>query len=306
MFKLRFLIFGLCAFLPVLALHEYERRSHASASIKGHVTAREARIPAEVRSLRPNYPYSVIPGGIYSPAELRAAIQKDPLIREHYADFNLNSAQLVKLTNDQYQYASFRLRNRIFWTYKKLLIPKGDVLITDGTNYARTRCGNRLSDVPKGNTTVLQPADRLLSLPPFSLELFPQLSLADLRPPPETPVLPFQAPRAALFLPTAIMPPLNASANWPPLQQVSLALPVSAPPYVTTPLIPNRPGGPGNASMPPVLPPTTAPVFPAVPEPGTISLFGVGLLVSLLLLHRMSRSSQLGHESKHGPEEAQR
>ncbi|MGI9074865.1 MAG: PEP-CTERM sorting domain-containing protein [Bryobacteraceae bacterium] len=305
MFKLRFLIFGLCAFLPVLALHEYERRSLASASIKGHATAREVQIPAEVRSLRPNYPYSVIPGGVYSPAELRAAIQKDPLIREHYADFNLNSAQLVKLTNDQFQYASFRLKNRIFWTYKKLLIPKGEVLVTDGTNYARTRCGNRLSDVPKGNTTILQPADRLLSLPAFSLELLPQLSLADLRSAPESPVLPSQAPRAALFLPAAVAPALNAFANWPPIQQSPLAVPISAPSYVTTPLIPNRPGGPSNASMPSVLSPATPPPVPAVPEPGTISLFGVGLLVSFLLLHRMSRSPQLGHESKNGPKEAQ-
>jgi hypothetical protein len=292
MFKVRFLIFGFCAFLPVIALHEYERHSLASASLNGHATTREVQIPAQVRSLRPNYPYSVIPGGVYSPAELRAAMQNDPLVREHYADFNLHSAQLVKLTNDQYQYASFRLRNRIFWTYKKLLIPKGEVLITDGTNYARTRCGNRLSDVPKGNTTMLQPADQLLSLPPFSPELLPQLSLAETRPMPEGPVLPFEVPRAALFLPTAVAPLLNASANWPSLQQAPLAVPVSAPPYVMTPLIPNRPGGPGNVLVPPALQPTTPPVVPAVPEPGTISLFGVALLVSLLLLYRMYRSTE--------------
>jgi PEP-CTERM motif len=197
------------------------------------------------------------------------------------------------------------LRNRIFWTYKKILIPKGEVLITDGTNYARTRCGNRLSDVPKGNTTILQPSDRLLSLPPFSPELLPQLGLAEVRPAPEASVLPFEAPRAGLFLPTAVTPPLNAFANWPPLQQTPLAVPVSAPAYVTTPLIPNRPGGPGNVPLPPALPSTTSPVVPAVPEPGTISLFAVGLLVSLLLLHRMSRLSRLGHESKHRPQDGQ-
>jgi hypothetical protein len=291
MFKLRFLIFGICAFVPVITLHEYERRSLASASIRGHSTAQEVQIPAEVRSLRPNYPYSVIPGGVYSPAELRAAIQKDPLVRQHYADFNLHSAQLVKLTKDQYQYASFRLRNRIFWTYKKLLIPKGEVLVTDGSNYARTRCGNRLSDVPKGDTTILQPADRLLSLPPFSHELLSQLPLAELRTTPGSLLLPFQAPRAALFFPTAATPPLNAFVKWPPLEQLPFAVPVSAPPYVTTPLLPNRPGSPGNVPATSGLPPTTPPVVPAVPEPGTLSLFALGLLVSVLLLHRMYRST---------------
>jgi hypothetical protein len=219
MFKVRFLIFGLCAFLPVITLHEYERRSLASASIKGHATAQDVQIPAEVRSLRPNYPYSVIPGGVYSPAELRAAIQKDLLVRQHYAGFNFHSVQLVKLTTDQYQYASFRLKNRIFWTYKKLLIPKGEILVTDGTNYARTRCGNRLSDVPKGDTTIFQPSERLLSLPPFSPELLPQLPLAEVRPTPESLLLPFQAPRAALFFPTAAAPPPNVFVKWPPLEQ---------------------------------------------------------------------------------------
>jgi PEP-CTERM motif len=291
MFKVRFLIFGLCAFLPVITLHEYERRSLASASIKGHATAQGVQIPADVRSLRPNYPYSVIPEGVYSPAELRAAIQKDPLVRQHYADFNFHSVQLVKLTKDQYQYASFRLKNRIFWTYKKLLIPKGEILVTDGTNYARTRCGNRLSDVPKGDTTIFQPADRLLSLPPFSPELLPQLTPAEARSTPQSPLLPFQAPRAALFFPATAIPPLNAFANWPPLEQSPLAVPVSAPPYVTTPLLPNRPGSPGNVPVTSGLPPTTPPVVPAVPEPGTLSLFALGLLVSVLLLHRMYRST---------------
>jgi hypothetical protein len=291
MFKVRFLIFGLCAFLPVITLHEYERRSLASASIKGHATAQDVQIPAEVRSLRPNYPYSVIPGGVYSPAELRAAIQKDLLVRQHYAGFNFHSVQLVKLTTDQYQYASFRLKNRIFWTYKKLLIPKGEILVTDGTNYARTRCGNRLSDVPKGDTTIFQPAERLLSLPPFSPELLPQLPLAEVRPTPESLLLPFQAPRAALFFPTAAAPPLNVFVKWPPLEQSPFPVPVSAPPYVTTPLLPNRPGSPGNVPVTSGLPPTTPPVVPAVPEPGTLSLFALGLLVSVLLLHRMYRST---------------
>jgi hypothetical protein len=292
MFKLRFLIFALLAFLPVIALHEYELRSHRSDSIQAHVTAKGVMIPPAVRSLRPNYPYSVVPGGVYSPAELRAAIQKDPRVGEHYADFNLRSAQLVKLTDDHYQYASFRLGNRIFWTNKKLRIPKGEVLVSDGSNYARTRCGNRLSDLPHSDTTPLQPPERLLSLPPFSLELLPQLVFAEAPPVPEIPAATFETPRLTPFLPTTVAPPLTTVTSWPPLQQPPAIMPLSTPPYAMTPMAPNYSGGAGNIPVPAVLPDSMPPAIPPVPEPGTVSLFAVGLLVSLLLLHRMSRHTR--------------
>jgi hypothetical protein len=303
MFKLRFLIFGFCAFLPVIALHEYQRRSLTSHSIKANVTTQGAVIPPALRSLRPNYPYSVVPGGVYSTDELRAAIQKDSLVREHYSDFDLRSARLLKLTEDQYEYASFRLGNRIFWTRNKLRIPKGEVLVSDGNSYARTRCGNRLSDVPNSNTTSLQPPDHLLSLPPFSPELVPQLSFSDPPPTPDAPVLPLKPPQLGLFLPTAVAPPLQTAANWPPLQRPTSAVSVSTPPYATTPLVQSYPGGPGGFPVPPVFPPTTPPTVPPVPEPGTIYLFGAGLLVSVLLLRAMSRSAQT---QEHGLEAGQK
>ena len=303
MFKLRLLIFGLCAFVPVIALHEYERRSLASHSIKAHVSTQGAVIPPVLRALRPNYPYSVVPGGVYSPDELRGATKKDSLVREHYSDFNTHAARLVKLTEDQYQYASFRLGNRIFWTRNKLRIPKGEVLVTDGNSYARTRCGNRLSDVPNSNTTLLQPPDRLLSLPPFSPALVPEIGFADPPRMPERPVLPLGTPQLALFIPVVPAPPLQRAANWPPLQQPPSFVSSSTPPYATTPLVPNYPGGPGPSSSPPVFPPATPPVAPPVPEPGTLSLFGAGLLVSLLLLRRMSHAARA---QEHGAEAGQR
>jgi hypothetical protein len=290
MFKRRFLIFGLCAFFPVIALHEYEHRYLTSDSIQRHVTTEGIIIPAADRSLRPNYPYSVVPGGAYSPAELEAAIQKEPLVREHYAGFDAHSAHLVKLTDDQYQFASFRLGNTIFWTHKRLRIPKGEGLITDGINYARTRCGNRLSNTPNGNTTPFQPADRLLSLPPFSPELLPQLALAET---PETPtgVMVSNTSRVTPVLPAQVAPPLKPTPNWPAIQQPASIISVSAPPYMVTPVVPIGPGGSGNIPASPV-PPPTLPAVSSVPEPTTISLFGIGLFISLVLLHRMSRKSR--------------
>jgi hypothetical protein len=300
MIKYRLIIFGACALLPVIALHEYEKRSLTSQSIQKNVTTIGAVNPPAMRSLRPNYPYSVVAGGVYSTDELRAAIQKDSLVREHYSDFNLHSARLVKLSEDRYEYASFRLGNRIFWTRNKLRIPKGEVLVSDGSNYARTRCGNRLSDVPNSNTTSLQPPDHLLSLPPFGPELIPEIGFSDPPRPPGSPVLPFKAPPAGLFLPAPVLPPLQTAVNWPPLQQQP---PTGAsswmPPYGATPLVPNHPRGPENFPVPSVFPPATPPVVPPVPEPGTVYLFAVGLLISVLFLRKMSRTART---QEHGSE----
>jgi hypothetical protein len=105
-------------------------------------------ISALDRALRPNFPYSVIPGGVYSVAELRQRQASDSAVRDHYTDFAMDRARLVTLRDDQMAYVSYRRQGQILWTTRKLRIPKGEMLLTDGRNYARTRCGNRLSSIP--------------------------------------------------------------------------------------------------------------------------------------------------------------
>lgn len=48
---------------------------------------------------------------------------------------------------------SFRVRDQIYWTRKKVRLPKGERVITDGVHYSRVRCGNRISEVPQPTTT---------------------------------------------------------------------------------------------------------------------------------------------------------
>ncbi len=289
MFKLRFIIAGICAFIPVLALHEFQARSIAARPLTAHTTNHDVTIPPEVTSLRPNYPYSVIPGGVYSPDELRAVITNDSLVRQHYAGFHMNSTRLVKLTDDRYEYVSFRLQDRVYWTRKKLRIPKGEVLITDGNNFARTRCGNRLSDLPQANTTALQPPEQLLSLPPFSPQLLPQFALAE-APPIFGPAVPIETPRLAPVLPSPLESPLQSAASWPALQQPLSGSPVWSPPYAA-PLIPNYPAGPPVIPGTPVPPSSTPPAVPPVPEPATTFLLGAGL-VFCSLCYRGSRRAR--------------
>jgi hypothetical protein len=113
------------------------------------------RIPPQTaRQLRPAvneryiYPYSVIPGGVLSREELIDNISGDRVVAEHYSKFATRQAKIVKATETQFVHVSYRVRNKIFWTAKKIKIPKGESLITDGRDFARTRCGNRVSAVP--------------------------------------------------------------------------------------------------------------------------------------------------------------
>ena len=294
MFKRRFLVFGLCAFLPVVALHEYIRRTEGSDSLQKHTTSQSAVIPAAARSLRPNYPYSVVAGGVYSPAELREAAERDSVVKKHYSDFDIAAARVVKLTEDQYQYVSFRMGDKTFWTHKKLRIPKGEILLSDGHNYARTRCGNRLSEVRKGNTTTVQVSDESLSLPPFSPGLSPEFTLAEAPSAADVTVLPYAAPRLAPVLPPPIQVAVKSAESWPPLTAMPGMIPVAAPTTMGFPEIPTPPGAMTHTPPAPVIPklavlPPTVPVpvdMPQVPEPGTTSLLGVGLLVAFLVTGR--------------------
>ena len=129
-------------------------------------------IPAIVRSLRPNYPYSIIPGGIYSKDDLRNDVKSDQLVRAHYADFDIDKAHLVVSRTNTLEYVSYRMRDKIFWTVRKLNIPKGEILISDGTHLARARCGNRLSETAISQTSNEEAPMNQLSLPTFTMDLF--------------------------------------------------------------------------------------------------------------------------------------
>ncbi len=108
----------------------------------------EAIAVSTAAKLRLYYQYSVIPGGVDSPDELREAVAEDSLVADHYSDFGLKRANFVTLGRDQAFYVSYRLPSGIYWTSRPMLLHRGEKLVTDGFNLARVRCGNRLSEVP--------------------------------------------------------------------------------------------------------------------------------------------------------------
>ncbi|MBI3475681.1 MAG: PEP-CTERM sorting domain-containing protein [Acidobacteria bacterium] len=117
------------------------------------------------RSGRSTYPYSVIPGGVSDIADLREHAARDYVVRRHFAGFNYARARLVRSQKAREVYLSYRLRDRIFWTRKKVRLLEAELLITDGTITARARCGNQVSETPKEEVSDEEPAQDVLDEP---------------------------------------------------------------------------------------------------------------------------------------------
>lgn len=107
------------------------------------------QILSHVQAARPVYPYSVVPGGVANAKELKWVAEHDPVVAAHYAGFNYERAQLVRLTLARTVYVSYRIGNNIYWTRRRLTLHKGETLITDGRMMARTRCANRVEEAPQ-------------------------------------------------------------------------------------------------------------------------------------------------------------
>ena len=103
----------------------------------------------DAASRLPVYPYSIIPGGVVSAAELRSAVAHDPVVAAHYAAFDLANARVFQVQEARSVYVSYRRGDDVFWTSKKLRLAVGETLITDGQHISRTRCGNQISDEPR-------------------------------------------------------------------------------------------------------------------------------------------------------------
>jgi hypothetical protein len=292
------------------AIHSAVKHLPQSGSISGHTIPAKDAPSALIRSLRPVYPYSVIAGGIYSQQELASANMRDAVVRAHYSDFNARQAKLVQLTDDRYQYASYRVKDQVYWTRKKLRIPKGELLWSDGNSYARARCGNRLSDQPHDPTMAAEPAEALLTLPPFRPEMLAKLDLTDPAPlnggsaaepvpnekgaaptaaPVAAPIGPLWGPGPAVF---PVSPMITSSGGAPAVSGGS-------------PSVSGGSGGGGSPSATPTpitpLTPVPPPSVSPVPEPGSaFYLFFLSLAASLWAIWKLSPKEQAESEDSEG------
>ena len=106
---------------------------------------------------RPVYSYSVVPGGVRDARELKWVVQHDPVVASHYAGFDYDHAQSVRLMLARTAYISYRIGNKVYWTRHKVTLKKGETVITDGKMTARSRCANRVEEVPQEATSSSEP-----------------------------------------------------------------------------------------------------------------------------------------------------
>lgn len=118
------------------------------------VTVRQILPAQPARSV---YPYSVVPGGVEDARELKWVAEHDPVVAAHYAGFDYDHAQIVRLTLARTVYVSYRIGNRIYWTRRRVTLHKGEKLITDGRITARSRCANRVEETPQQEASPVEP-----------------------------------------------------------------------------------------------------------------------------------------------------
>jgi hypothetical protein len=129
------------------------QRAEASANLLA-LTEQEASRTMEDR---PVYPYSIVPGGVKDARELKWYAEHDPVVAAHYAGFDYEHARVVRLILARTAYVSYRIGNHVYWTRHRISLRKGETVITDGKITGRTRCGNRVEEVPQQATSSSEP-----------------------------------------------------------------------------------------------------------------------------------------------------
>jgi PEP-CTERM motif len=191
----------------------------------------------DFRAARPVYPFSVIAGGVYDPEELITSFERDPVVRDHYSDVRVSELRMARTQRPMLAYVSFRKGNVVGWTRKKVHIPSDELVLTDGSNLIRARCGNRIRQAPP-------PLDEAIRRPD-------------------------DPPEIALDTPSA--PVVEFSPETPQLIELAQAPVLARPTMSEPPLVSFVPLGPplGPHRRPEPLAP--------VPEPSTLVLLGTGL-----------------------------
>jgi hypothetical protein len=184
----------------------------------------------------------------------------------------------VTLDAPQLMYVSYRIGNKVFWTKHKLALRKGEAMLSDGSNMARTRCGNRVSVMPVRPNAPAEPSSSELEGPEFSA-IVSSPYLAAFSAPMPGGSMPTAGGSVASLAPVAPFFPLpggggivgNRSSSTPPPGGGGNGGGGGTPP----------PGGGGGGGTPPPL---------GVPEPGTAGLVLMGLSAAAMRARRKRKA----------------
>jgi hypothetical protein len=225
--------------VSVVPSYNYGHSPHTSTDAKVFATSTVganysdwfAPAPRLDKTDRVLYSYSVIPGGVRNSAELPNAVTHDETVAQHYADFNVGNARVMQLREARAVFVSYRIGSRIFWTKNRLHLPAGETVVTNGEHMARTRCANRLSDVPIGPVLKNEPLPEAMEIPADGGLLAAPESSSELplAVPPTTAIVVPPEPPGSIYIP--IIPPLFPISGTPSTP----GIPLGAPPPPTTP-----------------------------------------------------------------------
>jgi PEP-CTERM motif-containing protein len=158
---------------------------HKDLAFAAALSVRPVRARAHIPSV---YPYSVIPGGVSNTADLRHVATSDYVVRRHYANFDFAHARLERAREAREVYLSYRIRNTVFWTRKRVRLYPGELLLTDGNITARARCGNQISETPKPEVSDEEPDEDVLDRPVTEVASAPSMPIHPMLAPPDLPV----------------------------------------------------------------------------------------------------------------------
>jgi hypothetical protein len=122
----------------------------------------EASTPAAPRRV---YPFSIVPGGVTSRADIAHAILADKTVAAHYAGFAVDRASLQTVPKARAVYVSYRKGDQVYWTSRPVTLAEGESILSDGQNDIRARCGNRISDTPQLPVEAKGPGEQELDTP---------------------------------------------------------------------------------------------------------------------------------------------
>jgi len=149
-------------------MHIFDRPRPASSvppATSNHSSADVARIRS---SIRPIYPYSIVPGGVRSADDVAQAMRRDPVVAEHYAKVRPEDLREERVEQPTLVHASYRIGDKVFWTKRTLGLHPGEKVLTDGKTTIRERCGNLLTVEPLAPALMDEPA-----APEFDVVLSP-------------------------------------------------------------------------------------------------------------------------------------
>ena len=136
--------------------------SAANAPAIARAGAVTAPVAVAVQATRRVYPYSIVPGGVATRADLEQRAGTDPVVARHYASFDITKAHPVTVTKARAVHVSYRKGDKVYWTAKTVMLAAGETVLSDGTSEIRGRCGNRISEHAQLPVAMSEPTEEEL------------------------------------------------------------------------------------------------------------------------------------------------